>query len=142
LSWVVGGGVWIPMMMTRRITTPPMRHKRIFISFHHICFRTRFAPRRNPCAETARLSTPQSASSVHQSRTNPRRTVRGKKRSKRSRGVRFCTCFRFKGIQSLTPLSDLVNILPHNPDLHVSLEPVWVRHSIIDLGLDGGCFGI
>ena len=60
------------MIITRRIMTPPTRHKRIFISqslakypivierggqtFHHICFRTRFAPRRNPCAETARLS--------------------------------------------------------------------------------------
>lgn len=29
---------------------------RIFMSFHHICFLTRFAPRRNPWAEAARLS--------------------------------------------------------------------------------------
>lgn len=29
---------------------------RIFISFHHICLRTRFAPRRKPWADTARLS--------------------------------------------------------------------------------------
>lgn len=26
------------------------------LTFHHICLRTLFAPRRNPCAETARLS--------------------------------------------------------------------------------------
>lgn len=28
------------------------------MSFHHICLRTRLAPRRKPCAETARLSVP------------------------------------------------------------------------------------
>jgi len=31
-------------------------HMRIFMSFHHICFLTRFAPLRKPWAETARLS--------------------------------------------------------------------------------------
>lgn len=35
---------------------PTIRHMRIFMSFHHICLRTRLAPRRKPCAETARLS--------------------------------------------------------------------------------------
>lgn len=35
---------------------PTIKHMRIFMSFHHICFRTRFAPRRKSCAEWARLS--------------------------------------------------------------------------------------
>jgi hypothetical protein len=35
---------------------PTIRHMRIFMSFHHICFRTRFAPLRKPWADTARLS--------------------------------------------------------------------------------------
>ena len=35
---------------------PTMRHMRIFMSFHHICLRTRLAPLRKPWADTARLS--------------------------------------------------------------------------------------
>jgi hypothetical protein len=35
---------------------PTMRHMRIFMSFHHICLRTRLAPRRKPWADCARLS--------------------------------------------------------------------------------------
>lgn len=35
---------------------PTMRHMRIFMSFHHICLRTRLAPLRKPWAEVARLS--------------------------------------------------------------------------------------
>lgn len=39
-----------------RTTIPiPMRIF-IFVSFHHIAFRTLLAPLRKPCAETARLS--------------------------------------------------------------------------------------
>ena len=44
------------IMTTSRMMMPTMRHMRIFMSFHHICFRTRFAPRRKPWADTARLS--------------------------------------------------------------------------------------
>ncbi len=43
----------------RRRTGPHLPTTRmilIFMSFHHICLRTRLAPLRNPCAETARLS--------------------------------------------------------------------------------------
>lgn len=43
-------------MMTMRTAIPIAMMTRIFMSFHHICFLTRFAPRRNPWAETARLS--------------------------------------------------------------------------------------
>lgn len=43
-------------MTMSKIMTAAMMHIRIFMSFHHICFLTRLAPRRNPCAETARLS--------------------------------------------------------------------------------------
>jgi hypothetical protein len=43
-------------MTISRTMMPTIKHMRIFISFHHICFRTRFAPLRNPWAETARLS--------------------------------------------------------------------------------------
>lgn len=35
---------------------PTIKHMRIFMSFHHICLRTRLAPLLKPCAETARLS--------------------------------------------------------------------------------------
>src|SRR5271168_2300236 len=56
------------MIMTRRIITPPTRHNLIFISFHHICFLTLFAPRLNPCALTARLSVFDSS----ESRRSPR----------------------------------------------------------------------
>ena len=35
---------------------PTIRHMRIFMSFHHICLRTRLAPFRKPWADTARLS--------------------------------------------------------------------------------------
>jgi hypothetical protein len=35
---------------------PTMRHMRIFMSFHHICLRTRLAPLRKPWADWARLS--------------------------------------------------------------------------------------
>jgi hypothetical protein len=47
---------------------PAIKHMRIFMSFHHICLRTRFAPRRKPCAETARLS----VLSCRASRRSPR----------------------------------------------------------------------
>lgn len=43
-------------MMMSRMMMPTMRHMRIFISFHHICLRTRLAPLRKPWAEVARLS--------------------------------------------------------------------------------------
>jgi len=44
-------------IITMRSTMiPTIKHMRIFISFHHICFRTLFAPLLNPWAETARLS--------------------------------------------------------------------------------------
>ena len=32
----------------RRMMMPTIKHMRIFMSFHHICFLTRFAPRRKP----------------------------------------------------------------------------------------------
>lgn len=35
---------------------PTIIHIRIFMSFHHICFRTLLAPRLNPCADVAKLS--------------------------------------------------------------------------------------
>jgi hypothetical protein len=42
------------MTIITAIARPMMM--RIFISFHHIFFLTLFAPRRKPCADTARLS--------------------------------------------------------------------------------------
>lgn len=42
------------MMMSTAIPIPIMI--RILMSFHHICLRTRLAPRRKPCAEAARVS--------------------------------------------------------------------------------------
>lgn len=47
---------------------PTIRHMRIFMSFHHICLRTRLAPRRKPWAETARVS----VLSCRESRRAPR----------------------------------------------------------------------
>ncbi len=44
------------IMTMRRTMIPTIKHMRIFMSFHHICFRTLFAPLRKPWAETARLS--------------------------------------------------------------------------------------
>ena len=44
------------MMMASRTMMPTMSHMRIFMSFHHICLRTRFAPLRKPWADWARLS--------------------------------------------------------------------------------------
>ena len=38
------------MMTTSSTMMPTMMHILIFMSFHHICFRTRLAPRRNPLA--------------------------------------------------------------------------------------------
>lgn len=43
-------------MTTTRRATPTAIRMRIFMSFHHICLRTRLAPRRKPCALCARLS--------------------------------------------------------------------------------------
>lgn len=43
------------MMKMMTATATPMM-MRIFISFHHMFFRTLFAPLRKPCADTARLS--------------------------------------------------------------------------------------
>lgn len=45
-----------PTMTTTRMAMPTAMRMRIFMSFHHICLRTRLAPRRNPCALCARLS--------------------------------------------------------------------------------------
>ena len=56
------------MMTTSRMMMPTIRHMRIFMSFHHICLRTRLAPLRKPCAETARLS----VLSCNESRRAPR----------------------------------------------------------------------
>ena len=47
---------------------PTIRQILIFISFHHICFLTRFAPRLKPCAEVAKLS----VLSWSESRRSPR----------------------------------------------------------------------
>lgn len=44
------------IMTTSSRMMPTIRHMRIFISFHHICLRTRLAPLRKPWADTARLS--------------------------------------------------------------------------------------
>lgn len=56
------------MMTINKRMMPAIKHMRIFMSFHHICFRTRFAPRLKPCAETARLS----VLSCSESRRSPR----------------------------------------------------------------------
>lgn len=55
-------------MTTNRMITQMTRHTRIFMSFHHICLRTRLAPRRKPWADTARLS----VLSCKESRRSPR----------------------------------------------------------------------
>jgi hypothetical protein len=44
------------IMTMSRMMMPTIRHMRIFMSFHHICLRTRLAPLRKPWADTARLS--------------------------------------------------------------------------------------
>lgn len=46
----------ILIMMQSRMMMPAIMSRRIFMSFHHICLRTRCAPRRKPCADTDRLS--------------------------------------------------------------------------------------
>lgn len=56
------------MITTRSTITQIAKHTRIFISFHHICLRTRLAPRRKPWADTARLS----VLSWRESRRSPR----------------------------------------------------------------------
>jgi hypothetical protein len=56
------------IMTTSRMMMPAMRHMRIFMSFHHICLRTRLAPLRKPWADTARLS----VLSCRESRRAPR----------------------------------------------------------------------
>jgi hypothetical protein len=43
-------------MTSSRMMIPTIKQMRIFMSFHHICFRTRLAPLLKPCADTARLS--------------------------------------------------------------------------------------
>jgi hypothetical protein len=54
------------MMIAKRIMIPTTIQIRIFISFHHISLRTRFAPRRKPWAETAKLSIhPSNQHSIH-----------------------------------------------------------------------------
>ena len=44
------------MITINTMMTPKIRHILIFISFHHMSFLTRLAPRRKPCALIARLS--------------------------------------------------------------------------------------
>jgi hypothetical protein len=44
------------IMTMSKMMMPTIRHMRIFMSFHHICLRTRLAPLRKPWAEVARLS--------------------------------------------------------------------------------------
>jgi hypothetical protein len=56
------------MMTINRMMMPTMMQIRIFMSFHHICLRTRLAPRRKPCADVARLS----VLSCRASRRSPR----------------------------------------------------------------------
>ena len=55
-------------MTTSKMMMQITKHTRIFMSFHHICLRTRLAPRRKPCADTARLS----VLSCRESRRSPR----------------------------------------------------------------------
>ena len=56
------------MITINRMMMPTMMQIRIFMSFHHICLRTRLAPRRKPCADVARLS----VLSCRASRRSPR----------------------------------------------------------------------
>jgi hypothetical protein len=56
------------MMTISRMMMPTIMQIRIFMSFHHICLRTRLAPRRKPCADVARLS----VLSCRASRRSPR----------------------------------------------------------------------
>jgi hypothetical protein len=56
------------MMTINKMMMPTMMQIRIFMSFHHICLRTRLAPRRKPCADVARLS----VLSCRASRRSPR----------------------------------------------------------------------
>lgn len=53
MTYVITTGT---IIIVNRMMIPITMHMRIFISFHHICFRTRLAPRRKPWAETAKLS--------------------------------------------------------------------------------------
>jgi len=55
-------------MTINRMMMPTIMQIRIFMSFHHICLRTRLAPRRKPCADVARLS----VLSCRASRRSPR----------------------------------------------------------------------
>lgn len=43
-------------MITSKMMMPTTMQILIFMSFHHICLRTRLAPRLKPCADVARLS--------------------------------------------------------------------------------------
>lgn len=43
-------------MTTIKIMIPMMRQIFIFVSFHHMCLRTLFAPFLKPCAEVCRPS--------------------------------------------------------------------------------------
>jgi len=56
------------MITIKRTIMPTMIQILIFMSFHHICFLTLFAPLRKPCADTARLS----VLSCNASRRSPR----------------------------------------------------------------------
>ena len=92
------------MMITNRMMMPMTMHMRIFMSFHHIFFRTRLAPRRKPWAETARLSGTLPQYSYRWGMTGGPRT-----------GLVLET------VQSRTAVGNLVDVFAHYPNRIVDL---------------------
>lgn len=94
--------------------------------------RTRFAPRRNPCADTARLSVrghdiSHGAWHIHSAQQRQALRVPGQEVAP-PRGVYWGTQLTGLVLQLVQPLSslgDLGDVLPHNPN------------SVVNLGLNG-----
>lgn len=98
--------------------------------------RTRFAPRRKPCADTARLSglkrngpISQFAHTATEARRWPHlrsnQPLRLRLRHRSEQATRARTCLVLQLVQPLSPLGDLCDVLSHD------------AHGIINLRLDG-----
>lgn len=119
-------------------------------------FRTRFAPLRKPCAETARLSianvlqhflayddnrsaraTVEDPQSLNAEHSHPysygirqRETRNAQQKQHSSSKGRILTCLVLQLVQPLSSLCDLCDVFPHD------------AHGVVDLLLDGGRLGI
>jgi hypothetical protein len=109
----------------------------IFVSFHHMAFLTLLAPRRNPCAETARLSLRVQRGSSNVSSAGHGRSRPGSRRASalpscgldspsaqepQSRGGAYVELSASCGdsrlvlecVEPLSPLGDPLDVLPHH----------------------------